>query len=377
MTHRDNRPFANPYEQFTPLDNLVFDQIMPRLSPNGWKILCVAIRQTWGYHDPTSPTGRKQSDQISYSQFMEKTGIGSKSTVSSAITENLEAGYLLRRQCGTDPRSGLPLYEYALNTEYELGGTESGPQASGTESGPLAPVSGTENGPHSGTETVPTKESKQRTTKERAPGGAGAIAPDAAASHLVRQEQRYMGTLIVVHYPEDLTFYCPSCDEQQAWPTKRTNFACVKCKEPLAGFELGNYPSGRPDWKPLKKPIEGRERQILGSLFKDCPEQLRYYPYFARDRTDLVKVHAVHPALLWGEIQFQAVKNVKGECPRQQVAHNGMVAAQHKLPVALRPKEANETQAERDARTARPVSAELDGIWEQLQAESRAEGTAP
>ena len=30
-----------------PIHNAVFDVIMPRLSPNGCKVLCVAIRQTW------------------------------------------------------------------------------------------------------------------------------------------------------------------------------------------------------------------------------------------------------------------------------------------------------------------------------------------
>lgn len=30
-----------------PIHNAVFDVIMPRLSPDGWKVLCVAIRQTW------------------------------------------------------------------------------------------------------------------------------------------------------------------------------------------------------------------------------------------------------------------------------------------------------------------------------------------
>ena len=55
-----------------PIHNAVFDVIMPSLSPNGWKILCVAIRQTLGWRAKGDPTGlmRREWDRISYSQFM-------------------------------------------------------------------------------------------------------------------------------------------------------------------------------------------------------------------------------------------------------------------------------------------------------------------
>ena len=29
--------------------NAVFDVIMPRLSPTAWRVLCVVLRQTWGW----------------------------------------------------------------------------------------------------------------------------------------------------------------------------------------------------------------------------------------------------------------------------------------------------------------------------------------
>ena len=74
MTHTSNpEPNANPHAPpsgYTPVDNTIFDHIMPTLSGNGLKILLVALRQTWGWKDDRSPTGRKRSDQISYSQFM-------------------------------------------------------------------------------------------------------------------------------------------------------------------------------------------------------------------------------------------------------------------------------------------------------------------
>ncbi len=175
------RPFDTPGTYF---HNYTLDVIMPSSPPNAWKVLCVAIRQTWGWVDKDSPTGRKQEDQLSHSQFMEKTGIGSKATVHKAIHYCLDKGYLGRRKVGEDKRSGLPLYAYYLNTDYEVegedeeaepapssgtetvphSGTETVPQVtSGTETVPLC---GTETVPHSGTETVPTKEKQTKTNKE-------------------------------------------------------------------------------------------------------------------------------------------------------------------------------------------------------------------
>jgi hypothetical protein len=98
---------------------------MPRLSHTGWKLLCVAIRQTWGWVDPTSPTGRKQSDQISYSQFKDKTGIKSDTTISKALKECLLLGYLGRTEIGK-ARTGRPEFAYWLNTDYELNTPENG-----------------------------------------------------------------------------------------------------------------------------------------------------------------------------------------------------------------------------------------------------------
>lgn len=129
------------------INNAVFDALMPALSPNAFKILCVAIRQTWGWSDGAG--GRRQKDRISYSQFMEKAGIRSRTTVSRALTECLNAGFLLRMQVGTHQGTGSPLYAYRLNTECELGaraaclppGPLSGPGSPENEPGP-SPESG-------------------------------------------------------------------------------------------------------------------------------------------------------------------------------------------------------------------------------------------
>ena len=144
------KPFEIPW---TPVHNYVFDRLMPKLSPNAWKVLCVAIRQTLGW-EGAGPGGRRKWDAISYSQFMEKAGIGSRATIRKAIRECLDAGYLLRRQVGTDPRSARPLFAYALNTDFTAE-----VEPSGTETVLL-----------SGTETVLTKE-RETNKKESDDGG--------------------------------------------------------------------------------------------------------------------------------------------------------------------------------------------------------------
>ena len=103
-----------------PIHNAVFDVIMPRLSPNGWKILCVAIRQTWGWvaDSDGDPRDRREWDRVSYSQFKAKSGIKNRSTVARALKECLDSGYLLRHQVGVE--RGMPAYAYALNRDFEV-----------------------------------------------------------------------------------------------------------------------------------------------------------------------------------------------------------------------------------------------------------------
>jgi hypothetical protein len=146
------------------IKNAVFDVIMPELSPNAFKVLCVAIRQTWGWvADPGgNPNDRREWDRISYTQFMEKAGIGGRSTVSRAVSECLEAGYLLRHQVGTVKGTGKPIYAYSLNTDYELASSpKTGP------GDPSSPKTGLEPSPKTGLEPSPktgltnTKEYKQ------------------------------------------------------------------------------------------------------------------------------------------------------------------------------------------------------------------------
>jgi hypothetical protein len=105
------RPFTKQ-GNFTVVNNFVIDHIMPDVSPNAFKVLMFAIRKTVGWH--------KEADRISYSQFREGCGIKSDHTISRALSELLDLGYLTRWQVGTHKRTKKPLYSYGLNTDYEI-----------------------------------------------------------------------------------------------------------------------------------------------------------------------------------------------------------------------------------------------------------------
>ena len=145
------KPFEIPW---TPVHNYVFDEIMPKLSPNAWKVLCVAMRQTLGWAG-NGPGGRKEWDTISYSQFMQKTGIGSRHTISRALEECCEADFLLRRQVGHHPGTDKPIYAYALNTDYSI-------EAASAEN---APAPSAKTAPAASAETALTKQ-RETNTKE-------------------------------------------------------------------------------------------------------------------------------------------------------------------------------------------------------------------
>jgi phage replication O-like protein O len=104
-----------PFEKqgnFTMVHNFVIDYMMPRLSANGFRVLIFAIRKTTGW--------QKEQDVISYSQFLKGTGIKSYHTISKAISELLDAEYLLRIEQRVSTNLGKPSYAYMLNMDYEI-----------------------------------------------------------------------------------------------------------------------------------------------------------------------------------------------------------------------------------------------------------------
>ncbi|MBN2394540.1 MAG: hypothetical protein JXR84_27665 [Anaerolineae bacterium] len=103
--------FVNPYAGFTAVRNVLFDRVMPALSSDAWKVLCVALRQTWG---GDVESGRAIPVHITLAQFEEKTGIKESGVIGKALRECVDAGYLLLDQ------SGEPTTDFVLNREVEL-----------------------------------------------------------------------------------------------------------------------------------------------------------------------------------------------------------------------------------------------------------------
>lgn len=91
---------------YTIVRNEVFDEVMPKLSLTAWKVLCAIIRATMGW--------QKTEDQLSYSQLLKKTGLGSPSSITRAISELETGGYVetIRREHQTNL--------YRLNEDYIL-----------------------------------------------------------------------------------------------------------------------------------------------------------------------------------------------------------------------------------------------------------------
>ena len=139
-----SKPFEPP--KHTQFSNDAIDHIMREVSPNAWKVITVAIRKTYGWH--------KQSDVISFSQFQELTGIVSRQTLSKAIKEVLTKKILTRRKKGNS-------YEYELNRDYIVQKSNQDGNRTNTS---------TETVPEDSTETVHTKESNKKTTKDKKEG---------------------------------------------------------------------------------------------------------------------------------------------------------------------------------------------------------------
>jgi hypothetical protein len=109
-----------------PVPLTIFDRVLPAVSANAWRVFCVVLRATLGWRDANSsdPRRRKTWDHIPWSQFMRRTGIRSRSTLSRALQELLDQGFLRRRQATRGGRRltvrGQPKYEYSLGRGLSL-----------------------------------------------------------------------------------------------------------------------------------------------------------------------------------------------------------------------------------------------------------------
>jgi len=102
-----HKPFDSQ-SGYTMFDNYILDVIMPELKPTHWKVLCFILRKTVGW--------QKVEDGLSYSQIMEGTGIGNRTTVSGAIKALTKAGYI---ECIRTEEQNSP-NRYRINTDYEV-----------------------------------------------------------------------------------------------------------------------------------------------------------------------------------------------------------------------------------------------------------------
>lgn len=140
------KPFYNQ-NGYTEFNNYILDYIMPKLSPNAWKVLCFIMRKTKGW--------QKEQDEISLNQIMDGTGIKNRTTTCIAIKELEKDKYVLVTH--SDDR--ITSNAYALNTDLEIetGSTETvlPTQEGGTEIVPSEAAGSTKTVPVGSTEIVP------------------------------------------------------------------------------------------------------------------------------------------------------------------------------------------------------------------------------
>ncbi|MBX3117418.1 MAG: replication protein [Fimbriimonadaceae bacterium] len=86
----------------TPFPNFLLDRVMPRLTDTEWRIICIIVRQTYGWSIGSGI--RKGSDWLSHFQFKRKTGRQS-AAISRAIDVLVRSGLIAVRD-----RHGYGLY---------------------------------------------------------------------------------------------------------------------------------------------------------------------------------------------------------------------------------------------------------------------------
>lgn len=98
------------YSNTTPFPNYLLNEVMPTLRDTEWKVLCVIVRQTLGWHDAKSG-GRKSQDWLTRSQLMQKTGRNSEAL--SQALDSLIQSHLIEVKSA----SGKPLPTTALRRQ--------------------------------------------------------------------------------------------------------------------------------------------------------------------------------------------------------------------------------------------------------------------
>lgn len=79
-------------ESHTVVNDWLFDEVMPKTGHAAFKVVCAVVRKTWGF--------TKEWDEISFSQFIELTGISGRNNISNGIQEAIDKGYVEREKWG-------------------------------------------------------------------------------------------------------------------------------------------------------------------------------------------------------------------------------------------------------------------------------------
>jgi hypothetical protein len=85
----------------TPFPNVLIDEVMPHLKDTSWRVLCVIVRQTLGWHDASGL--RKERDWLTRSQLKARTGRNSEA-IAQAIDTLVRQGYITAQNS-----EGVPL----------------------------------------------------------------------------------------------------------------------------------------------------------------------------------------------------------------------------------------------------------------------------
>jgi len=111
---------------FTKTPNIIFDELLKKLSHAELKILLVIIRQTYGWIDKRT-NKRKTKDRITYTQFSQKTGFSTR-TISGIIKSLSDKKIIEVRgyngnilESGHDRKGKTKIY-YSFKGTYEAGG---------------------------------------------------------------------------------------------------------------------------------------------------------------------------------------------------------------------------------------------------------------
>lgn len=137
---------------YTQIPNVILDEWLKEVSPAAGIILMIICRQTFGWH--------KQSDMISQSQFIEKSGM-TRNTVKNALAELTENGMIEQSKRNAGGKSLCTVYSIKVS---KIDRSE----IDGSNINPLNESNGSEIHPSYGSEIDPTKEivKENNSTKE-------------------------------------------------------------------------------------------------------------------------------------------------------------------------------------------------------------------